>query len=166
MTSPDPRPLAGVVVVDLTRILAGPYCTLVLSTLGARVIKVERPPAGDDARTIGPFVGGKSLYFASLNHGKESIALDLRNPAERTVFDRLLGAADVLVENYRPHVLDRLGYGWDAVHARWPRLIYAAASGFGHTGPLRERPAFDMVVQAMGGIMSLTGHPGSPPARV
>ncbi len=162
----DAPPLAGIVVVDLTRVLAGPYCTLVLSNLGARVIKVERPPAGDDARGIGPFVGGKSLYFAALNHGKESIALDLRVPADRAVFDRLLAAADVLVENYRPGVLERLGYGWDALRQRWPRLIYAAASGFGHTGPLRERPAFDMVVQAMGGIMSLTGYPDAPPARV
>ena len=166
MTDSDPRPLAGVTVIDLTRVLAGPYCTLVLANLGARVIKVERPPDGDDARGIGPFVGGKSLYFAALNHGKESIALDLRQPDDRTVFEKLLAAADVLVENYRPGVLARLGYGWEALHGRWPRLIVAAASGFGQTGPLRERPAFDMVAQAMGGIMSLTGYPDGPPARV
>src|SRR5262245_32264728 len=166
MTGSDPRPLAGVTVVDLTRVLAGPYCTLVLANLGARVIKVERPPDGDDARGIGPFVGGKSLYFAALNHGKESIALDLRQPDERAIFEQLLGSADVLVENYRPGVLARLGYGWEALHARWPRLVLAAASGFGQTGPLRERPAFDMVAQAMGGIMSLTGYPDGPPARV
>ena len=166
MSAAQRPPLDGVVVVDLTRVLAGPYCTLVLSHLGARVIKVERPPGGDDARSIGPFVGGKSLYFSALNHGKESIALDLRRPEDQVVFDRLLDAADVLVENYRPGVLDRLGYGWDALHARWPSLIYAAASGFGHTGPLRERPAFDMVAQAMGGVMSLTGYPDGPPARV
>jgi len=166
MTGADPRPLAGVTVVDLTRVLAGPYCTLVLANLGARVIKVERPPDGDDARGIGPFVGGKSLYFAALNHGKESIALDLRDAEERAIFDQLLGAADVLVENFRPGVLARLGYGWEALHARWPRLVLATASGFGQTGPLRERPAFDMVAQAMGGIMSLTGYPDGPPARV
>jgi CoA:oxalate CoA-transferase len=166
MTASDRRPFAGVTVVDLTRVLAGPYCTLVLSNLGARVIKVERPPHGDDARGIGPFVGGKSLYFAALNHGKESIALDLRQPDERAIFEQLLGSADVLVENYRPGVLARLGYGWEALHARWPRLVLAAASGFGQTGPLRERPAFDMVAQAMGGIMSLTGYPDAPPARV
>ncbi len=166
MQGSDPRPLAGIVVVDLTRVLAGPYCTLVLSHLGARVIKVERPPGGDDARGIGPFVGGKSLYFAALNHGKESIALDLRQADHRAVFEDLLGAADVLVENFRPGVLERLGYGWTALHARWPRLVYAAASGFGHTGPLSQRPAFDMVAQAMGGIMSLTGYPDGPPARV
>ena len=114
-------PLAGVVVVDLTRVLAGPYCTLVLANLGARVIKVERPPRGDDARAIGPFVGGKSLYFAALNHGKESIALDLQRRRRPRHLRALLGAADVLVENFRPGVLERLGYGWDALHARWPR---------------------------------------------
>jgi CoA:oxalate CoA-transferase len=166
MSATDSRPLAGAVVIDLTRVLAGPFCTLVLSNLGARVIKVERPPAGDDARAIGPFVAGRSLYFASLNHGKESIALDLKRAPDRALFDRLCGAADVLVENYRPGVLDRLGYGWEALRQRWPRLIYAAASGFGQTGPLRDRPAFDMVAQAMGGIMSLTGYPDGPPARV
>jgi CoA:oxalate CoA-transferase len=162
----DLRPLAGFTVIDLTRVLAGPYCTLLLANLGARVIKVERPTGGDDARSIGPFVGGKSLYFSSLNYGKESIALDLRRPPDREIFDRLLGRADVLVENFRPGALERLGYGWETLHARWPRLIYGSASGFGHTGPLRERPAFDMVAQAMGGILSLTGYPGQPPARV
>ncbi len=162
----DLRPLAGVVVVDLTRVLAGPYCTLVLAQLGARVIKVERPDGGDEARSIGPFVGGASLYFAALNHGKESIALDLKAARDRAVFERLLGAADVVVENFRPGTMERLGWGWDALHRRWPRLVYGAASGFGHTGPLRERPAFDMVVQAMGGILSLTGPPGGPPVRV
>jgi CoA:oxalate CoA-transferase len=165
-TASDPRPLAGVTVLDMTRVLAGPFCTLLLANLGARVIKIERPPAGDDARAIGPFVGGKSLYFSSLNYGKESIALDLRADADRAVFDELLDGADVLVENFRPGVLARLGYGWPALHARWPALVYAAASGFGHTGPLRERPAFDLVAQAMGGIVSLTGHPDGPPARV
>ena len=166
MTQPDPRPLAGVTVLDLTRVLAGPYCTLVLANLGARVIKVERPPHGDDVRAVGPFVGGKSLYFSALNYGKESIALDLQRAEDRAVFDELLGAADVLVENFRPGVLERLGYGWPALQTRFPRLVYAAVSGFGHTGPLRDRPAFDMVVQAMGGILSLTGHPDQPPARV
>src|SRR5262249_28420426 len=166
MTGSDPRPLAGVTVVDLTRVLAGPYCTLVLANLGARVIKVERPPDGDDARGIGPFVGGESLYFAALNHGQEAIALGLRDAEGRAIFARPLGRADVLVENYRPGVLARLGYGWEVLHARWPRLVVAAASGFGQTGPLRERPAFDMVAQAMGGIMSLTGYPDGPPARV
>jgi len=166
VSAPDPRPLAGITVVDLTRILAGPYCTLVLANLGARVIKVEQPGFGDFARGIGPFVGGKSLYFAALNYDKESIALDLKREADRALFDELLGAADVLVENFRPGAMARLGYAWDTVHARWPRLVYGAASGFGQTGPLRTRPAYDMVVQAMGGVLSLTGPRGGPPARV
>ena len=166
-----PAPLAGLVVVDLSRVLAGPYCTMVLADLGARVIKVERPDGGDDARHIGPFVdtadGGRfSAYFASVNRGKESIALDLKEPADRRIFEALLQRADVLVENFRPGVMDRLGYGWPALHARFPRLIHAAVSGFGQTGPFRDRPAYDMVVQAMGGIMSVTGTPGGPPVRV
>src|SRR5262249_41946163 len=140
MSTSDPRPLAGMVVIDLTRVLAGPYCTLVLSNLGARVIKVERPPFGDDARGIGPFVGGKSLYFSALNHGKESIALDLKRADDRAVFERLLDAADVLVENYRPGVLDRLGYGWEVLRARWPRLVYPAPSALRQPDPPPQRP--------------------------
>ena len=158
-------PLAGVTVLDLTRVLAGPFCTLVLSDLGARVIKIESP-AGDDSRHIGPFIKGKSAYFMSLNRGKESIVLDLNEADGRASFEHLLGQADVLVENFRPGTMEKIGYGFDALHARFPRLIYAAASGFGHTGPQANRPAYDMVVQAMGGIMSLTGHPGGPPTRV
>ncbi|HTO53135.1 MAG TPA: CoA transferase [Myxococcota bacterium] len=159
-------PLAGLVVVDLTRVLAGPYCTLVLCELGARVIKVERPGLGDEAREVGPHIRGKSAYFMSLNRGKESISLDLADPAERVIFEKLLARADVLVENYRPGVLAKHGYGWKSLHARWPELILASISGFGQTGPYAHRPAFDMVVQAMGGVMSLTGHPGGPPTRV
>ncbi len=165
---PAPRPgiLSGITVVDLTRVLAGPYCTMVLADLGARVIKVEAPGRGDDARQIGPFAGGKSAYFMSLNRGKESIALNLKDEADRAIFERLLESADVLTENFRAGAMDRLGYGWPALHARYPRLIYAATSGFGSSGPYADRPAYDMVVQAMGGIMSLTGHPGNPPTRV
>jgi CoA:oxalate CoA-transferase len=159
-------PLAGVTIVDLTRVLAGPYCTMVLGDLGARVIKVEAPGAGDDSRGYGPFVNGKSAYFIAMNRGKESIALDLKAPADRAILEQLLDGADVLVENFRPGALDRLGYDWDFLHSRYPRLIYAAASGFGHTGPYRSRPAYDMVVQGMGGVMSITGHPGGPPTRV
>jgi CoA:oxalate CoA-transferase len=162
----SPGPLTGTTVIDLTRVLAGPYCTMVLADLGARVIKVEAPDRGDDARHIGPFVGGKSAYFMSLNRGKESIALDLKSDGDRAIFERLLAVADVLIENFRPGTMENFGYGWETLHARYPRLIYAAASGFGQTGPYRRRPAYDMVVQAMGGIMSLTGHPGSPPTRV
>ncbi|MBM3480493.1 MAG: CoA transferase, partial [Alphaproteobacteria bacterium] len=144
-------PLAGTIVLDLTRVLAGPYCTMVLSDLGARVIKIEPPGTGDDSRHIGPFMRGKSAYFMSINRGKESIALDLKSPADRAVFERLLSIGDVLVENYRGGTMEKLGYGWEALHPRFPRLVYAAASGFGHSGPYRTRAAYDMVVQGMGG---------------
>lgn len=160
-------PLSGLLVVDLTRVLAGPYCTMVLADLGARVIKVETPGTGDDSRHIGPFIEDKSAYFMSINRGKESIALDLKHGDEdRAIFEDLLARADILVENYRPGVMEKLGYGWDLLHERFPRLIYATASGFGHSGPYMTRPAYDMVVQGMGGIMSITGHPGGPPTRV
>ena len=159
-------PLSDITVVDLTRVLAGPYATMVLADLGARVIKVERPGTGDDARGFGPFLGDRSVYFESLNRGKSSVALDLRSEADRAAFEALVDGADVLVENFRPGALERMGYGWDVLHERWPRLVYAAVSGFGRTGPYSERPAYDMVVQAMGGLMSLTGHPGGAPTRV
>ncbi|MGB3721484.1 MAG: CaiB/BaiF CoA-transferase family protein [Pacificimonas sp.] len=159
-------PLTGLTVIDLTRVLAGPYCTMVLADLGARVIKVERPETGDDARHIGPFKDGKSAYFTSINRGKQSIALDLKADADRQTFEALLQHGDIVVENYRPGTMEKLGFGWNALHARFPRLIYAAASGFGHTGPDSTKAAYDMVVQAMGGIMSVTGHPGGPPTRV
>ncbi|HEX3425331.1 MAG TPA: CaiB/BaiF CoA-transferase family protein [Acidimicrobiales bacterium] len=163
---PAAGPLRGITVVDLSRVLAGPYCTMVLADLGARVIKVERPGRGDDARHMGPFVDGRSAYFASVNRAKESIALDLADAADRQVFEQLLEGADVLVENFRPGVLDRLGYGWEKVAARWPRLVVASVSGFGHTGPYADRPSYDMIAQAMGGIMSITGHSGAEPVRV
>jgi CoA:oxalate CoA-transferase len=159
-------PLSGVRVIDLTRVLAGPYCTMVLADLGAEVTKVERPGVGDVARHIGPFINGISAYFASVNRGKQSVALDLNAAEDRARFEALLANADVLVENFRPGTMEKLGYGWDGLHARFPRLIYAAVSGFGHTGPLSPRPAYDMVVQAMGGVMSITGQPGGPPTRV
>jgi len=150
----------------LSRILAGPYCTMMMAELGARVIKVEPPKGGDDARAYGPFVHGRSTYFASVNRGKESIALDLKADADRKIFEGLLAKADVIVENFRPGTMEKLGYGWDDLHAKYPKLIYAAASGFGHTGPNAKDPAYDMVVQGMGGIMSITGYPEVPPARV
>jgi CoA:oxalate CoA-transferase len=159
-------PLTGVKVLDLTRVLAGPFCTMVLADLGARVIKVEQPGSGDDSRAYGPFHNGASAYFASLNRGKESIALNLKHADDRLIFEKLLSITDVLVENYRPGTMEKLGLGWDDLHGQYPRLIYAAASGFGHTGPYAKRAAYDMVVQAMGGIMSVTGHPGQPPVRV
>jgi CoA:oxalate CoA-transferase len=163
---PGTGPLSGVTVVDLSRILAGPYCTMLMAELGARVIKVETPRTGDDARHYGPFLKGKSAYFMSINRGKESIALDLKNDSDRATFEKLLAKADVVVENFRPGTMEKLGYGWDTLHKKFPKLIYAAASGFGHSGPDSQRPAYDMVVQGMGGIMSITGQPGGPPMRI
>jgi len=163
---PAAGPLSGILVVDLTRVLAGPFCTMLLADLGARVIKVEAPGAGDDARRIGPFVDGQSAYFLSLNRGKESLALDLKNAPDRRLFERLLARADVLAENFRPGVMQRLGYGWEELERRHPRLVMASISGFGQTGPYAQRPAYDVIAQAMGGIMSLTGHPGAGPTRV
>src|SRR3954471_7822747 len=163
---PQAGPLSGITIVDLSRILAGPYCTLLLAELGARVIKVEVPQTGDDARQYGPFKAGKSTYFASVNRGKESIALDLKSPPDREIFERLLDKADALVENFRPGTMEKLGYGWEQLHPRYPKLIYAAASGFGHTGPYAHYPAYDMVVQGLGGIMSVTGEPGGGLTRV
>ena len=159
-------PLSGIIVVDLTRVLAGPFCTLLLADLGARVIKVEQPGKGDDSRAYGPYINGKSGYFVAQNRGKESIALDLKVTDDIAVLHRLLRRADVLVENFRPGAMDRLGLGWNALKERYPRLIYAATSGFGQTGPYAQRPAYDVIAQAMGGIMSLTGHEGGPPTRV
>jgi CoA:oxalate CoA-transferase len=162
----QPGPLSGITIVDLSRILAGPYCTLLLAEMGARVIKVEAPNGGDDARQYGPFTNGKSTYFASVNRGKESIALDLKSATDREIFERLLDKADAVVENFRPGTMERLGYGWETLHPRYPRLIYAAASGFGHTGPYSHYPSYDMVVQGLGGIMSITGIPDGPLVRV
>lgn len=159
-------PLEGILVIDLSRILAGPYCTLLMAEMGARVIKVEPPKGGDDARAYGPFVNGKSTYFASVNRGKESIALDLKNDEHKKIFEKLLAKADVIVENFRPGTMEKLGYGWETLHAKYPKLIYASASGFGHTGPNSKDPAYDMVMQGMGGIMSITGNEGQPPSRV
>ncbi len=158
-------PLAGITVIDLTRALAGPYGTMLLGELGARIVKVE-PPGGDPAREIGPHVAGQSVYFMSLNRGKESIVLDLKDAADRRIFEAMVRRADVLYENYRAGTMEKLGYGWDVLKGLNPRLVYAATSGFGQTGPYSHRPAYDMVVQAMGGIVSITGQPGGPPTRV
>src|SRR5215475_14372962 len=129
MTQHASGPLSGIVVIDLSRILAGPYCTLLMAEMGARVIKVEPPKGGDDARAYGPFVNGRSTYFASVNRGKESIAFDLKAEADRTIFEKLLEKADVIVENFRPGTMEKLGYGWETLHPRYPQLIYACASG-------------------------------------
>ena len=159
-------PLDGITVIDMSRVLSGPYCTMVLADLGARVIKIERPDVGDDTRQWVPFVGGQSGYFMAFNRHKESIALDLKSPYDREIFDAILAAGDVIVENFRPGVMDRLGYGWEALSSRHPRLVYASISGYGDSGPLRDQPAYDMIIQAVGGAMSLTGEPDGPPLRV
>jgi CoA:oxalate CoA-transferase len=159
-------PLKNLLVVDLTRVLVGPYCTMILSDLGARVIKVEAPEIGDDSRKFGPFIENYSAYFMSLNRGKESIALNLKNDDDKKIFDKILSKADILVENFKPGTLEKWGYGWNEVSKKYPKLIYASASGFGQTGPLKELPAYDMVVQGMGGLMSVTGQPNTEPTRV
>ncbi|WP_445945885.1 CaiB/BaiF CoA transferase family protein [Shewanella sp.] len=161
------KPLSGVTVIDLTRVLAGPFCTMTLADHGARVIKVELTGTGDDARAYGPQVNEMSGYFCSVNRGKESIALNLKEPEDKRIFEQLLAKADILTENFRPGVMERLGYSWKQLHAKFPTLIYGAISGFGQQGsPYRKRPAYDMVVQGMGGIMTVTGHKGTPPTRV
>ncbi|HEX2340889.1 MAG TPA: CaiB/BaiF CoA-transferase family protein [Vicinamibacterales bacterium] len=164
----DPKgPLAGTVVVDFTRVLSGPYCTMLLADMGARVIKVEQPGKGDDTRAWGPpFVRGESAYFLSINRNKESITLDLKRRDAREVLDRLLAKADVLVENFRPGTMDRMGLGYQRVSAAHPRLVYCAISGFGQTGPRRDLPGYDAVVQAEGGLMSITGDADGPPYRL
>ena len=157
LRSPDRRPLAGIVVADLTRVLAGPFATMVLRDLGAQIVKIE-PPQGDDARSFGPFLpDGASSYFVSLNCGKRSIALDLKTEAGREVFADLLRSADVLIESFRPGVLARLGFDEERIRALNDRLIYVTSSGFGYTGPDAGKPAYDMIIQARSGLLSITG---------
>lgn len=165
-----PGPLSGLLVVDLSRVLAGPFATMLMADLGARVVKVERPasgdaPGGDDSRTYGPFLDGRSLYFARVNRGKESIAVDLKEPAGAALVRRLAARADVVVENFRPGVLDRLGLGAEVLVAANPRLVVTSISGFGQTGPWRQRPAYDAVVQGLAGLISVTGRPGETPVK-
>jgi crotonobetainyl-CoA:carnitine CoA-transferase CaiB-like acyl-CoA transferase len=161
------RPLDGLTVLDLTRVLSGPYCTMLLADMGARVIKIERPGAGDDTRAWGPpFVHGESSYFLSINRNKESVALDFKAPRGRAILDDLIARADVLVENFHPGTLDALGLGYAPLAAKHPRLVYCSITGFGATGPLRHRPGYDAVVQAEGGLMSLTGPGDGDPYRL
>ena len=160
-------PLEGIRVLDLTRVLAGPYCTMVLADLGAEVVKVERPDTGDDARHFGPFLpSGLSGYFASVNRGKKSITLDLKSEADRETFVKLVRRADVLVENFRPGTMESLGLGEDKLKQTNPRLVYASASGFGKAGLHGRRPAYDIIIQAMSGMMSVTGTDADHPVRV
>lgn len=160
--APARRPLEGVRVLDFSRVLAGPYCTAMMADLGAEVIKVE-PPAGDDYRHIGPFRDGESLLFQSVNRGKKSIVLDLKS-AEGAVAARALAAdCDVLIENFRPGVMDRFGLGAAELCAACPQLVYVSVSGFGQTGPNRMLPAYDVIIQAMSGLMEMTGEPDGAP---
>ena len=158
--------LAGVRVVDVTHMLAGPYCTWVLAALGAEVIKVERPGGGDFTRGLAPFHDGESVYFMSVNRGKQSLTLDLKDPRGKEAFQRLAVTCDILVENNRAGAMDRLGLGWEDLRAIHPGLIYASISGFGQDGPYRNRPAFDAIAQALSGMMSITGEEGGEPCRV
>jgi CoA:oxalate CoA-transferase len=157
--------LEGIRVLDLTWVLSGPYASMILCDLGADVIKVERPPYGDVARTTGPHINGESSYFFSINRGKRSMVLDLKRPEGRDLFLRLAEKVDVVMENFTPGTMDKLGVGYEVLSKRNPRLVYAATSGFGQTGPDRLRPALDIVVQGMGGVMSITGEPDGPPVR-
>jgi crotonobetainyl-CoA:carnitine CoA-transferase CaiB-like acyl-CoA transferase len=160
-------PLDGLVVLDFSRVLAGPYCTMQLGDLGARVIKIEQPGRGDDTRAWGPpFVGGESAYFLSVNRNKESLALDLKQPRARPILDALLSRADVVVENFRPGTMERLGLAYPDVAARHPRIVYCSISGFGQTGPRRADAGYDAMMQAEGGLMSITGAADGPPFRL
>jgi formyl-CoA transferase/CoA:oxalate CoA-transferase len=160
-------PLQGITVLDFTRVLSGPYCTMQLGDLGARVIKIEPPNRGDDTRAWGPpFINGESAYFLSINRNKESIALDLKHASSRRAVDALLARADVVVENFRPGTLDRLGWGYAEVAARHPRIVYCSISGFGQTGPRHLEAGYDAMMQGEAGLMSITGPADGPPYRL
>ena len=164
---PGSSPLSGMVALDLTQIMAGPVCTMLLADMGADVIKIEKPNGGDDTRRMGPpFTGGWAAGFLALNRNKRSLALNLRDEQGRQVFRRLLADADVVVENFRPGVMERLGLDYAALAQIKPNLVYCSISGFGATGPYRDRGGFDLVAQGMSGLMSITGFPDSPPAKV
>jgi len=158
--------LSGIRVVDLTRVMAGPYCTMLLGDLGADVVKIERPGAGDDTRSWGPpFIDGISAYYLCVNRNKRSITLDLKHPAGQEILWRLIEQADVLVENFSPGTVERLGFGYEAVRSRRPQIVYCSISGFGQTGPGKDRTAYDQIVQGMSGLMSVTGFPDGVPTR-
>ncbi len=159
-------PFSDILVVDLTHILSGPYCTMYLAELGARVIKVEHAGHGDDTRAFSPKHEGMSIFFASVNRGKESIALDFEQPNDRALLLEMIRRADVLVENLRFATIEHLGLDYQQLRTINPRLIYAAISGFGQSGPMNNRPAYDPIIQATGGLMSLNGQPNDPPTKV
>jgi crotonobetainyl-CoA:carnitine CoA-transferase CaiB-like acyl-CoA transferase len=164
---PSAGPLAGITVLDFTRVLSGPYCTMLLADMAARVIKIEQPRKGDDTRAWGPpFIGTESAYFLSINRNKESLTLDLKSPAAKPIIERLLEKADVIVENFRPGTMSRLGLDYNSIAGKHPSIVYCSISGFGQTGPRRDEPGYDAVIQAEGGLMSITGEPGGPPFRL
>ena len=158
--------LEGVRVLDLTKVLAGPYASMILADLGADVVKIELPGKGDEARGFGPFQNGESAYFASINRGKKSVTVDLRLGPGQDLVRRLAGQSDVLIENFRPGSMARFGLDYQTLCEACPSLVYVSVSGFGQTGPYAQRPAYDLVIQAMGGIASITGSPGGEPVRV
>lgn len=160
------KALQDIVVLDLTRVLAGPYCTMMLADFGADVIKIEIPVKGDDTRGMGPFVNGSSLYYANVNRNKKSVTLNLKEPKGKEMFLALVKKADVVVENYRPGVMDRMGLGYEVLQEANERIIYAAVSGFGSYGRCSARPGYDIIAQAYGGLMSITGEPDGEPLRV
>ncbi|MBP2638468.1 MAG: yfdE 2 [Firmicutes bacterium] len=160
------KSLENVVVLDLTRVLAGPYASMMFADFGANVIKIETPNGGDDSRAFGPFVGKESAYFMSLNRGKRSMTLNLKEAKAKELFKEMVKKADVVLENYRPGTMEKLGLGYDVLKEINPKIIYTACSGFGHTGPYSSKPAYDVIVQGMGGIMGITGQEGGEPTRV
>lgn len=165
MANNKTKPLSNIKILDLSRVLAGPYCTMILNDMGAEVIKVEMPGTGDDSRGYGPFIKGKSAYFMSVNHGKKSISVNLKTEKGKKLILALAQKADVVVENFRPGTMEKLGLGYDILKALNPSLIYAAVSGYGHTGPDSQKPGYDILVQAAG-VMGITGWPDLPPTRV
>lgn len=158
--------LNDITVLDLTRVLAGPYCTMMLADFGANVIKIEVPGKGDDTRAFGPLKNGASMYYANVNRNKLGVTLNLKAEEGKKIFLEMVKKADVVVENYRPGVMDKLGLGYDVLKEVNPRIIYAAVSGFGSYGPYSQRPGYDIIAQATGGLMSITGEPGGNPLRV
>ena len=167
MTTNHSLPLAGVKVMDLTQIMAGPYCTMMLADMGADVLKIEKPNGGDDTRRMGPpFIEGESAAFLGINRNKRSIVIDLRSDDGREIARRMARASDVLVQNFRPGALERMGLGYEQVREINPAIVYCTISGFGATGPYARRGGFDLVAQGMSGLMSVTGHPGGPPTKV
>ena len=157
--------LEGIKVLDFSRVLAGPYCTMMLADMGAEVIKIERPELGDDTRHFGPFQNGESGYFMFLNRNKKSVELNLKDPSDREILLDLVREADVIVENFRPGVMEKLELDYESLKKVNEGIIYCSISGFGQYGPLKERPAYDLIAQAFGGIASITGYPDGPPTK-